>query len=182
MGNANYSRFADKIDDHKFIIDNIYAALLLLDTMQLGPQIKIEWSNKMKTTAGTASGKIITISNKLWLAANEEQRKELIIHETCHLVNYEINKDIEHYSHGKEWQDLMRRCGYYNPQRCHTIPVIRNKKRYFLYTCGCENGRYVHKIKVRTHNLIQKCKHGERLVCNVCKKDCVFTKREIKES
>lgn len=195
---AEYFRFADKIDEHKFINETIQQCLsklcsgkLCSDKLCLSSDladdlfsnIQVVWSNKLKTTAGTARcDKLITISNSLWLRGNIEQRKEIITHETCHLVVYNYNRRVatsiyedknnyfeDRRSHGRKWQEYMQICGYQNPQRCHTIIP---KRRLFLWVCSCRE----YKIKVRLHNKGMQI----GLHCKFCNQPCKFV-NEIRE-
>lgn len=197
---AKYRRFAEKIDEQQFIfnvVEQTFNALQepLLDiNKEKITRVDVIWSNKLKTTAGHASnGTIITLSNALWERANIEQRRELVTHESCHLViqrnrlkllghanyfaNYEDDEERYNYrSHGKAWQKAMQICGYENPKRCHAIKPVR---RYFLYICSCHDINNPHKIKIRLHNAnMRKEIHGIR--CNLCKGLCTFVK-ELKD-
>lgn len=193
---AQYRRFAEKIDEHKFIFDTVEETFRklcepLVDKNNNNVKdVKVIWSNRLKTTAGHASNQtVITLSNALWERANYEQRKETIVHETCHLIvqrrrdkiiahgnyfaDYQDDEERDNYRcHGIAWQKAMITCGYENPKRCHTIKPVR---RLFKYACPCT----VHLIKIRMHNkFMRKEIHGIR--CNRCGEMCRFI-GEMKE-
>lgn len=57
---------------------------------------------------------VLSISLVWWRRFNAEQKREILVHEICHLVqngSFFTAKDKTH--HGPEWRKLMRKCGYY---------------------------------------------------------------------
>lgn len=195
MTRAEYRRFAEKIDDHNFIFKIVSETFDTLNEWLIDEKttkkIEIVWSNKLKTTAGTAgSGITITLSNVLWERADTAQRREVIVHETCHLVvqrryqrnklsqhkyfnNYDDDIDNDYRGHGEIWKNCMIACGYTDPKICHTIKPAR---RLFLYVCDCP-GRE-HKIKVKLHNSYMR-KEIYGLRCNICGSLCTFIKELV---
>ncbi len=124
-------------------------------------KIDIVWSNKMTRAAGKASYEkpdkfTIHISYELYDRADANQRETVIIHETCHIVNF-IEK--RWCGHGYEWQFLMVQCKQV-PKRCHDIKVIVN--RPFTYTCSCGHKYGLSPIRVN------KMKKGHNYRCAIC--------------
>ena len=179
MSKANYYRFADKIDEQKFIWENIEYTLEKCGLTDLLNKINVKWSNHLTHTAAHAKGfgKIITISNDLWERADQDQRRELVVHETCHLCVFEKYKLGMYRSHGIEWQNFMQLCGFMFPKRCHDIEIKKvRKKRRFLYACGCCK----HVISARKHNKVAR-NEIMFLRCVKCGQPCQFVKEIVEE-
>ena len=105
---------------------------------------------------------LIQFSTQLWKLATEKQRHEVVVHETCHVVNNYLNGRYVK-GHGREWAALMNRCGL-PANRCHTVDrsaLRQNRKRHHIQ-CHCPNGIYV------TSNIITKIANGQRRRCNGC--------------
>lgn len=141
------------------------AAQALATLRQLGREdliqmLWIDWSSDFTSRMGDAmyakktdrvrrcfeqyrddDGNIVTIrfSIPLWHRASEEERRETVIHEVCHLVtNHEAHLEGRKVkkSHGPEWKATMLRAGV-NPKRCHNVQASGLGQKKIPCTCGC---------------------------------------------
>ena len=83
-----------------------------------------------------AQSKLIEFSSPLWARASESERKQVIIHEACHIIAYyKYGFDIK--PHGSEWKRCMVESGV-APLRCHNVDRKGLKKQYVKYQVECE--------------------------------------------
>jgi predicted SprT family Zn-dependent metalloprotease len=78
-------------------------------------------------------------SAPLWLRASEEERRQTIIHEVCHLVAaHEAHLAGRKVSrpHGYEWKAIMLRAGV-RPKRCHNVSTKGLGKKTIPAKCRC---------------------------------------------
>jgi len=80
-------------------------------------EITWSWERRMTATLGYAVGeRQITFSASLWLALSDDNRKNVIVHEVCHLFVQKLfghNRVIDGEkvtNHGQHWKDLMTKC------------------------------------------------------------------------
>ena len=139
-------------------------------------KIDVKFSNSMTTTAGTAKRRngryILTLSSRLWDRMDEDEQRDLVIHEACHLIDFWLH-DGNTKPHGWEWQALMRRCGINNPEDHirHNIPCddLRRRGTRHGYTCSCKGGT-IGPIQAK------KLRHdGVKYVCKNCHQHIVLT-------
>lgn len=80
-----------------------------------GYEKKITWCWERRLTATLGYAVVegnITFSAALWLAITDEKRKNVIVHEVCHLFVQKLfghNQKVT--AHGQHWKDLMIKCG-----------------------------------------------------------------------
>jgi predicted SprT family Zn-dependent metalloprotease len=139
------------------------------DCPQVAKLIRFEWSNRMTTAMGNAkgcnaTGYLIKLSTKLFTRANEEEQRETVIHEVCHVVDRFVNKG--RMSHGEGWKVAMRHTGL-EPRRCHKVTTLVKR---FIY--ACPNDCFDYKLSTRMHNSINK---GDLRICIKCRRDISFT-------
>jgi predicted SprT family Zn-dependent metalloprotease len=86
----------------------------------------------------------IRLSAVLWPKASPAEREEVVVHETCHIIDW-LRHGPEGW-HGPEWRNLMMRCGYPEPKRGHAVDraaILARRRRAHplvrLY-CGCPDG------------------------------------------
>ena len=103
---------------------------------ELADEITYDFRNGMTKTAGLAyrQAKYITFSTILWNRATQEERKQLVVHETCHIVACE-KYNVEP-SHGKEWQQCMANANVIAEQY-HTINRDGLRRVNIKYECQC---------------------------------------------
>jgi len=129
-------------------------------------RIRLEWSNRLTSSMGNASKKaindyyVIRLSIKLFARASDEERRQTVIHEACHVIDGIVNNT--RMSHGSGWATCMRRADS-NPERCHTVSNAGLVKR-FVYTCS--DGCVEHAVSARMHNSIRR---GKNRVCCKCR-------------
>lgn len=102
--------------------------------------VKIQWNNRFSRVMGQAyvSEKLsvclnnikfnyhwlIKFSTKLWTCATEDERRETIIHEVAHIIQFyralSTGKKIGNLKvgngHQEDWQCIMREIGYKQPK------------------------------------------------------------------
>lgn len=92
----------------------------------------------------TKDTRLVRFSKPLWTRATVEERKQVIIHEVCHIAAFA--KSGRKAGHGPVWRALMIQCGR-KPERCHNVDrtgLVRKHRGSQPVTCGCPG---------RTHNL-----------------------------
>lgn len=85
--------------------------------------IKVQFSNRLVTTWGRAWSNKIELSTLLWVSGSETDKKDTVIHETCHIIvkrKYGSESTIK--SHGKEWQLCMKIAGL-DPKATNSIVI-----------------------------------------------------------
>lgn len=138
---------------------------------QLSDSIMVEWNSRFTRRLGdavyfrsTGLGRI-RLSIPLWPRASDQDRRETVIHEACHvIVGYKFCNAPHH---GAEWKAAMRACGI-KPSRTHEIDRtdLTRKKRLFV-VLDCPNPDIKRKchVGVRLRNRLQK---GDVITCRVC--------------
>jgi len=128
----------------------------------------------LKTIAGDASfdRKIIRISSHFLKHNNKDKIKELIIHESCHIVNDYFrsisnewrkfdSKNKSTNGHGEGWSFLMKFLSYEPNSQIYTLNGIP----FYVNNCyDCPNR------DILTHNLYLRIKNGSsKRYCSNCK-------------
>ena len=146
--------------------DRVKAAEVVLWTLRtLGHEdlidvIRVEWNSKFTARLGdalyqrsfSARGASVTqplkpqkarvrFSIPLWPRASEQERRETVIHEICHIVcSHEaaLAGRGKPQAHGWEWKALMRKCGV-KPERCHNVDRtgLKKTRKVIDASCGC---------------------------------------------
>ena len=116
------------------------------------PKVRWEWSDTMTRCLGKAyySKGLIRLSIPLWKRASAEERRNVVIHEVCHLLADRVwgRKNIK--PHGFRWASLMTICDE-KANRCHKVDRtgLRRKSRKFKATCPCRNQHLIGPIRAR---------------------------------
>ena len=78
----------------------------------------------------------IRLSRVLWARCPEDEQKNTVIHEACHLICDHQGKTRG--IHGAAWKAVMIQCGE-KPERCHSIDRtgIRRRRWAKRVYCGC---------------------------------------------
>ncbi len=132
--------------------------------------ILVEWNPRFTRRLGDGGynsrvlfGARIRLSLPLWPRASEADRRETVIHETCHvIVGYKFSGNARH--HGPEWKEAMTNCGV-EPQRTHSVDrtgLARRQRQFILL--GCPNETKC-RITARQANLLRR---GHEFRCKVC--------------
>ncbi|MFT2092652.1 SprT family zinc-dependent metalloprotease [Paraglaciecola sp. 2405UD69-4] len=85
---------------------------------------------------------------------------EVIPHEICHLLTYEIYGRVK--PHGKEWQALMIHLFKLTPKTRHNMDVSKVAGKTFSYYCSCGSVD----LSIRRHNKVVRAK--QQYVCRRC--------------
>ena len=135
---------------------------------ELAHVILVEWNRRFTRRLGdgmwspTRMLARIRLSVPLWGRALEEDRKETVIHETCHIIVFYKHATAD--PHGPEWREAMKNCGL-EPVRTHDVDrtgVARRQRLFVLCDCPKEEKC---RIGVRHFNLVRR---GAEFRCNVC--------------
>lgn len=130
---------------------------------ELAHKISFRFRNNMTRCFGQAwvDRKLIEFSVPLWERATPEEREQVVIHETCHIIaGYKHKYEIK--PHGLEWRSCMIDAGA-EPDRCHRIDRKGLKRQYVKYgvKCSCTSVWVSHvkaaQIRKRSHSCM-KCK------------------------
>ena len=109
---------------------------------------------------------LIRLSVPLWPRASDEERRETVIHEACHVI-----ADCRFggkQGHGPAWRHMMALCGYPDPKRCHagdreTIQQRRERRRVEVRArCGCAEGVMLGPVQAR------RLRAGAQYRCRKC--------------
>ena len=136
----------------------------------LAQEIRIELNNRLTDTFGMAKYRDtkLTIATKIWALANEQQKKQMIMHEACHHVVFLKYRGAR--AHGKEWRWAMERAGL-RANRCHDVDIRplrkQQKRKRFIFNCPCQ--QYIIGI-----NLATKMFNGQKRICTKCKKELTY--------
>lgn len=127
--------------------------------------IRWEWA-RFTSKMGSASThrRLIRFAAPLWSHATEEQRRQTVVHEVCHILSDQIagRRTI----HGPAWRRTMVQAGYPNPQRCHSVAPLNRE----LLVCECGNEIYLTKL------IAQRVRSGQhRYKCRQCKRRLTMT-------
>ena len=108
---------------------------------ELAQVILVEWNPRFTRRLGDGGynrhsmGARVRLSLPLWPRASEADRRETVIHETCHvIIGYKFG-NARH--HGPEWKEAMKNCGV-EPQRTHSVDrtgLARRQKQFILLGC-----------------------------------------------
>jgi predicted SprT family Zn-dependent metalloprotease len=124
---------------------------------KLGTEIRVVFSRNMTRCLGMAFAKkkLIKLSEPLWDRANTEEKKQVVIHEACHIVAF-----IKH---------AMLNAGVF-PKRTHNVNRDGLRRQYIKYEarCSCTPSVWLgHKIASYVRKGTAYCKR--------CKGSVVFT-------
>jgi len=127
---------------------------------------RIELSDKMRSTAGTANStqNRIKLNNRL-LSINPQHINQTFTHELAHLVaNAMINGRAKH---GPVWKQVMRLFGV-EPNRTHSLDTSQFRRIKAIARCNCTEHnitprRYTFMTNGRTYRCL-KCKERLTLV------------------
>jgi predicted SprT family Zn-dependent metalloprotease len=126
---------------------------------ELSSRIRLVWSGRFIARMGDARWDrrrgtgIVRLSRPLWPKASDEEQRETVIHETCHVIadsNYGRRQ-----GHGPRWRQMMALCGYPRPMRCHNvdheaIQERRERKRIEVRArCACAEGVLLGPVQAR---------------------------------
>jgi SprT protein len=138
---------------------------------ELAQVIVVEWNGRFTKRLGDAGYSSVTfrarirLSIPLWPRATEEDRRETVIHETCHLIAFYKHGVVA--AHGHEWRLAMKNCGV-EPLRLHSVDrsgLARRQKRFILLDCPNQGLKRKCRCTIREFN---KLRSGVEFWCKVC--------------
>jgi predicted SprT family Zn-dependent metalloprotease len=117
---------------------------------RIAAEVRIEWTSRLKTSAGRAdySRKFISLNQRLFEFPAEIDRT--LRHEVAHILAQFRAGRRRILPHGVEWQQACRDLGIAGEERCHTLPfpATRYAPRFIYYCPNCRcDFRRVRKIK-----------------------------------
>jgi SprT protein len=138
---------------------------------ELSQVILVEWNQRFTRRLGDAAYSPSTfrarirLSIPLWPRASEEDRRETVIHEACHLIASFKHGFVA--AHGHEWRLAMRACGV-EPLRTHQVDrtgLARRHRRFILLDCPNQGLESKCRCSAREYN---KLRRGVEFWCKVC--------------
>jgi SprT protein len=155
------------MDNIRELIDTVCQ---VCGTPELIGKIQVSWNNRFIARMGDARWDmkrrlgIIRFSSALWPKASLDERKETVVHETCHVIaDYRHGRNQ---GHGAAWQELMRLCGYPEAKRCHAVDreaiIARRRQRLIRALCACPQGVVVGPVQA------QRIRQGVEYHCRRC--------------
>ena len=135
------------------------------DVGYLSNMIRVRWNKRfIRKFADASYGNCpprgrIRISPMIWERADPEQRRETVIHETCHIVAYHLH-GLAIKPHGIEWKSAMANCGV-EPVVTHNIDPVGIS---FFHVRDCTKAVRCH-VSWRDFAAL---KRGGLLHCTIC--------------
>ncbi len=130
---------------------------------KLGEKIPVSFNKRYTSSFGAAWGEEVEFSGPLWGLATADQRRQVIIHETCHVLTDKKHGGALH-PHGKEWKAMMLLAGA-EPLTCHEVDITDLYKPQKRYTIRCQSCST--KISI-TQNKRTRIKNGKVYPCEKC--------------
>lgn len=122
----------------------------------LKSKISFRFNSRFSSTLAEAiyPDKQIIFSSSFWNKSIPKQKKEIIIHETCHIISWEkFGPNIK--NHGIEWQKCMKICKMV-PRKEYVITNIHKKVNCFCST------------KKVSNRIFKAIKNGFKMYCPYC--------------
>ena len=142
------------------------------EVSELAQVIVVEWNRRFTRRLGdgaysrTTYRARIRLSVPLWPRASEEDRRETVIHEACHIiVAYQYGFAVP--PHGAEWRLAMKHCGI-EPLRLHSVNrtgLARKHRRFILLDCPTQGFEKKCRCTIREYNML---KRGTEMWCKRC--------------
>ena len=129
--------------------------------------VRISWNNRFTRRFADASYSEmrIRLSTPLWKRATEQEKRDTIAHEMCHIVAiHRFGHQIK--DHGGEWRACMIIAGY-KPERCHRIDRVGLKRTTKTNKAQCDCGPHMISAK-KFKDIITK---NQSWVCRKCKQE-----------
>lgn len=128
------------------LLSKARALLHAAGAASLAGRVRIEWNNRMRSTAGVAfpTRAIIRLNPRLREFGDEEIDRTLR-HELAHLLAHERAGRRRIAPHGPEWRRACRDLGLPDEKRTHDLPLPRRtvarRHHYRCLACGIQIGR-----------------------------------------
>jgi len=150
---------------------------------EFASSITVEFSNRMTTTAGTATTNVLSKTSTLKFSVpimsnpNNDFDKYLqttVPHELAHAIAILLYGSHFGGGHGRTGKMVYKEISGLKTMditRCHSYEVVRRPTKKYIYTCGCVDKN--HFISGRMHTSIQR--DGRNRRCNRCYDRIVFS-------
>ena len=158
--------------DNRHIREWVWFACDCNGVPELAQVIVVEWNRRFTRRLGDGMYSVITMAAKirlsipLWPRTSDQDRRETVIHEACHvIVKYRHGPFVR--DHGSEWRAAMRNCGV-EPLRTHSIDrtgLARPQRRFILHQCPNRGVEHKCRISLREFHLLEK---GIEFWCKRC--------------
>jgi predicted SprT family Zn-dependent metalloprotease len=105
----------------------------------LDTSVRIEWNERLTTTAGRAFVRAGRVElNPTLLARAADQLPIVLVHEVAHVATFRLFGNVA--AHGRHWRSLMRLAGH-APEVTHKIPLrgLRRPRRRLVYLRVCDD-------------------------------------------
>jgi SprT protein len=111
--------------------------LLAQDAASLAAKIRVEWTTRLRSSAGRAEyGKARVLLNGRLCAHGDAEIDRTLRHELAHLLAQARAGRRRIAPHGVEWRHACADLGIAGEARCHSLPFpIRRQQRRYLYAC-----------------------------------------------
>jgi predicted SprT family Zn-dependent metalloprotease len=139
------------------------------NALSIRNKIKFKFCKSMTRSFGLAytQSYFIKFSSPLWERASTKDKKQVVIHEVCHIIaSHKHGNDIK--DHGNEWATCMVKAGV-KPDRCHTVDTTGLTKQYVKYAIACACAA------VWTSHIKASQVKRKKLKCNKCKHKIILT-------
>ena len=139
---------------------------------ELAQAVLVEWNGRFTKRLGDAAYNSITyrakvrLSIPLWPRASDQDRRETVIHEACHLVAF-YKHGVVAAQHGSEWKEAMKNCGI-RPLRLHSVDrtgLARRHRQFVLLDCPNQGVERKCRCTAREFNMLQR---GVEMWCRNC--------------
>jgi len=111
-----------------------------LGVEKLADELRVEWSARLKSTAGLAYPTLHLVRLNPRLVEFPGEIERTLKHELAHLVAHARAGHKRIASHGPEWQEACRELGLHDETACHRLPLPRARRprpyRYHCPRCG----------------------------------------------
>jgi len=134
---------------------------------ELAQAVVIEWSRRFTRRMGDAMYSPISfrarirLSVPLWGRASEQDQRETVLHETCHvIVEFKFGRVAPH---GSLWKEAMLNCGV-KPIRTHSVDRsgLTRQRRFVVCDCPAEK-----KCRINA-KMFNSLRRGVEFRCKVC--------------
>ena len=158
--------------DDRYIREWIRFACERNEVPELAQVIVVEWNPRFTRRLGDAGYNSTTFRARirlrlpLWPRTSEQDRRETVIHEACHII-VGYKHGFAAAPHGHEWRRAMKNCGV-EPLRLHTVDrtgLARRQKRFVLLDCPNHGIEHKCRCTIREYN---KLRRGVEMWCRNC--------------
>lgn len=151
---------ANRLPTHDVVMSWVHLACVSNGVPHLANTITYQWKDNLRITAGKAYPKQnrFTLSRPLFGRISKDDQRNTVIHEVCHLLDWELNRKCDH---GTTFYTLMQNAGE-TPSTYHNYNIegLRNKVKRVesvCRNCGKKHLLTQHKAKQVYRYHCRKC-------------------------